>query len=231
MSLAPVTVAEVIELNPLNVAAEAGAAGAGGVTEGVADVGAPNWKPTVSFFVVLAGRVAGKVVVAAEEEGAETVLEDAEKGFDARGGTAAGPVKNPPKDAEAGGITRLGAAAAAADTADAGTAAGTELVPPKVNPVVAGGVIENPVAPPVEEAAAGAPKLNPPGSGVAVDTAVCALEGCIENDPEKSFVGPEGGAVPQGVDVGIGTSAVTVAVFEATGAEPKEKAGMVTGAL
>ena len=33
---------EVIELNPLNVAAEAGAAVAAGVTEGVADVGAPN---------------------------------------------------------------------------------------------------------------------------------------------------------------------------------------------
>lgn len=180
---------------------------------------------------MLAGRVAGKLVAAAEEEGAETVLEDAEKGFDARGGTAAGPVKNPPKDAEAGGITRLGAAAVAAT--DAAGVAATVLAPPKVNPVLEAGVIENPVAPPVAVAgaAAGAPKLNPPGSGVTVDTAVCALEGCIENDPEKSFVGPTGGAVPQGVDVGFGTSAVTVAVFEATGAEPKEKAGMVTGAL
>jgi hypothetical protein len=151
-------------------------------------------------------------------------------------------VKNPPKDAEAGGITRLGAAAAdtAGAAADAGTAAGAGavLAPPKVNPVLEAGVIENPVAPPVAAAAAGAPKLNPPGSGVTVDTAgvtvdtaFCALEGCMENDPEKSFVGPTGGAVPQGVDVGIGTSAVTVAVFEATGAEPKEKAGMVTGAL
>ena len=157
------------------------------------------------------------------------MLEDVEKGFDARDGTAAGPVKNPPKDAEAGGITRLGAAAAD----DTAAGAGAVLVPPKVNPVVPEGVIENPVAPPVAAAgaAAGAPKLNPPGRGVTVDTAVCALEGCIENDPEKSFVGPTWGAVPQGVDVGIGTSAVTVAVFEATGAEPKEKAGMVTVAL
>lgn len=154
------------------------------------------------------------------------MLEDAEKGFDARGGTAVGPVKNPPKAAEAGGITRLGAAGAGAT----GTA-GAVLAPPKVNPVLAEGVIENPGAPPVAAAGAGAPKLNPPGCGVIVDTAVCALEGCIENDPEKSFVGPKGAAVDQGVDVGIGTAAETVAVFEAIGAVPKVKAGMVAGAL
>ena len=146
------------------------------------------------------------------------MLEDTENGFDARGGAAAGPVKKPVKAAEAGGITR--------------PVAGVVVAPPKVKPVVVGGVIENPATPPEVEVAAGAPKLKPPAEGATVDVVVCALalEVGMEKPPEKSCFGPEGvGTVDHGVDVDNGATAVTGKVFEATVAELKEKDVVVAG--
>lgn len=137
------------------------------------------------------------------------MLEDAENGFDVKGGTATGPVKNPVKAAEAGGIMR--------------PAAGVVVAPLKVKPVVDGGATENTATPPEVEVTGGTPKLKPPAEGATVDVAVCALAVGMENPPEKSFVGPEGvGAVDHGVDVDNGTTAVTGKVFEATVAELKE---------
>ena len=144
------------------------------------------------------------------------MLEDAENGIDVRGGTATGPVKNPVKAAEAGGIIR--------------PVAGVVVAPLKVKPVVVGGVIENPATPPEVEVTAGAPKLRPPAEGATADVAVCALAlaAGMENPPEKSFIGPKGaGAVDHGID--NGTTAVTGKVFEAAVAELKEKGVVVTG--